>query len=85
MILGKCARELWKLLQVMAATSFSRDTVPARLDEDRSGAKLDRESQEYFRRREEAERQAAKHAASEQARRAHEELAQEYAALLSRT
>jgi hypothetical protein len=55
------------------------------MDEDRSGANLDCESQEYFRRREEAERQAAKHAASEPARRAHEKLAHEYAALLSRS
>jgi hypothetical protein len=46
---------------------------------------LDHDSQEYFRRREEAERYAAKNAASDAARRAHEELAQEYAALLSRS
>jgi hypothetical protein len=46
---------------------------------------LDQDSQEYFRRREEAERRAARNAASEPARRAHEELAQEYAALLSQS
>ena len=48
----------------------------------RSGRKLDKTSQDYFRRREEAENDAAKHAASEPARRAHQELADEYAALL---
>lgn len=37
------------------------------------------ESLEYFRRRERAERAAAKHAASEAARRVHQELAQGYA------
>lgn len=40
------------------------------------------ESQDYFRRRERAERAAAKNAASEAARRIHQELAQSYAALL---
>ena len=43
---------------------------------------LNPESQEYFRRRERAERAAAKNAASETARRIHQELAQGYAALL---
>lgn len=43
------------------------------------GAMLHQESLEYFRRRERAERAAAKHAASEAARRVHQELAQEYA------
>jgi hypothetical protein len=38
--------------------------------------------QDYFRRRERAERAAAKNAASETARRIHQELAQGYAALL---
>ena len=40
------------------------------------------ESQDYFRRRERAERAAAKNAATESARRIHQELAQGYAALL---
>lgn len=40
------------------------------------------ESQDYFRRRERAERAAAKNAATEAARRIHQELAQGYAALL---
>ncbi len=39
----------------------------------------DQQSLEYFRRRERAERAAAKHAASEAARRIHQELAQGYA------
>jgi hypothetical protein len=42
------------------------------------------ESQDYFRRRERAERAAAKNAATEAARRIHQELAQGYAALLRR-
>jgi hypothetical protein len=46
---------------------------------------VDRESQEYFRRRELAERAAAKYAASPAARRAHQELAQGYARLLHDT
>lgn len=45
---------------------------------------LDQESLEYFRKRERAERAAAKKAASEAARRAHQELAQSYAELLGR-
>ncbi len=48
----------------------------------RSRAKLDKKSKDYFRRREEMENDAAKNAASEPARRAHQELADEYAALL---
>lgn len=40
------------------------------------------ESQDYFRRRELAERAAAKNAATDMARRIHQELAQGYAALL---
>lgn len=48
----------------------------------RSRAKLDNKSKDYFRRREEMENDAAKNAASEAARRAHQELADEYAALL---
>jgi len=39
---------------------------------------LDEKSLEYFRKREQAERDAAKNAASEEARRAHEVLAQNY-------
>ena len=46
------------------------------------GQMLDGRSLEYFRRRERAERAAAKQAASEAARRVHQELAQQYAALL---
>jgi len=45
---------------------------------------LDHDSQDYFRRRELAERAAAKAAATEAARRAHQELAQGYAKLLQR-
>jgi hypothetical protein len=48
-------------------------------------AKLDEQSEHYFRQREKAEKAAAKHAASEAARRAHQELAAEYAALLRRS
>jgi len=40
------------------------------------------ESHDYFRRRERAERAAAKNAATEAARRIHQQLAQGYAALL---
>lgn len=43
---------------------------------------LDEEAQDYFRRRERAERAAAKCAACDAARRAHQELAQSYAELL---
>jgi hypothetical protein len=43
---------------------------------------LDRESREYFRRREHAERAAAKSAATSAARGRHQELAQNYADLL---
>ena len=43
---------------------------------------IDSETSEYFRRRERAERAAAKIAATEAARRAHQELAQQYAAML---
>lgn len=49
---------------------------------DRSKAKLDKKSQDYFRRREGVEKDAARSAASDAARRAHQELADEYAALL---
>ena len=49
---------------------------------DESRGRLDKKSQDYFRRREEAEMDAAKNASSEAARRAHQELADEYAALL---
>ena len=43
---------------------------------------LDQESTDYFRRREFAERAAAKNAVTEAARRAHQELAQSYAQML---
>jgi len=43
---------------------------------------VDQESIDYFRARERVEREAAKSAASEAARRAHLELAQGYAALV---
>lgn len=46
---------------------------------------LDPESEDYFRRRERAERAAAKQAVSEAARRAHQELAQEYSERLRRS
>lgn len=45
---------------------------------------MDAASIAYFRNRERAERAAAKKAASEAARRVHQELAQEYAALARR-
>lgn len=45
---------------------------------------LDPDAAEYFRRRERAERAAAKRATSDGARRAHQELAQSYAELLRR-
>jgi hypothetical protein len=44
----------------------------------------DRNSEDYFRRRELAERAAAKYAPTPAARRVHQELAQEYALLLRR-
>ncbi|HVI06145.1 MAG TPA: hypothetical protein VM711_08665 [Sphingomicrobium sp.] len=43
---------------------------------------IDQESAIYFRRRERAERAAAKKAAGDSARRVHQELAQNYAKLL---
>lgn len=43
---------------------------------------LDQDSRDYFRRRERAERAAAKRAGCEIARRIHQELAQNYAALV---
>jgi hypothetical protein len=43
---------------------------------------LDQQAQEYFRRRERAERAAAKGASCEAARRVHQELAQNYSELL---
>ena len=43
------------------------------------------QSIDYFRRREQAERAAAKKAQSEAARRVHQELAQEYAGLIRGT
>jgi hypothetical protein len=42
---------------------------------------IDSDSSDYFRRRERAERAAAKIAVTEAARRAHQELAQQYAAM----
>jgi hypothetical protein len=45
---------------------------------------LDQDTQEYFRRRERAERAAAKSAANDAARRAHQELAQSYSDILRR-
>jgi hypothetical protein len=43
---------------------------------------LDQNSEDYFRRREQVEKAAAKKASSHAARRVHQELAQEYADLL---
>jgi hypothetical protein len=45
-------------------------------------AMIDQEAADYFRRRELAERAAAKNALTETARRAHQELAQSYSELL---
>jgi hypothetical protein len=50
-----------------------------------AGTNMDERSQDYFRRRQEAEKTAAKNASSDAARRAHQELADEYAALLGRS
>jgi hypothetical protein len=71
----------------MAATPDSTKiglATEARMSVDRSRGRLDKKSQDYFRRREEAETDAANNASSEAARRAHQELADEYAALLRR-
>ena len=46
---------------------------------------INSEAQDYYRRRERIERAAAKSAASDAARRIHQQLAQGYAALLHRT
>ena len=46
---------------------------------------LDQDNLDYFRRRERAERVAAKNAATEAARRAHQELALQYSELLRRS
>jgi hypothetical protein len=46
-------------------------------------AMLDKNSSEYFRQRERAERKAAKRAVSEAAKRIHRELARSYAKLVS--
>ena len=48
-----------------------------------SAPMLDDDSLDYFRQRERTERAAAKNAASEAARRAQQQLAQEYAQLLN--
>jgi hypothetical protein len=48
----------------------------------RVGVCVDKDAVEYFRRREQAERAAAKSASCEVARRVHQELAQHYAELL---
>jgi hypothetical protein len=45
---------------------------------------IESDSSDYFRRREQAERAAAKIAVTEAARRAHQELAQHYAAMVRR-
>lgn len=65
-----------------AKSADSRAPLEARVTADRSRARLDKKSKDYFRRREEIENDAAKNAASDAARRAHQELADEYAALL---
>ncbi len=46
---------------------------------------VDQQSADYFRKRELAERAAAKSAASDAARRVHQELAQNYAELVRQT
>jgi hypothetical protein len=71
------------LLQVIAAvSSFDECKVPNRDILSSNGVgQLDQETLEYFRRRERAERAAAKNAASDAARRVHQELAQRYATL----
>jgi hypothetical protein len=45
----------------------------------------DQSNQDYFRKREQAERAAAKKASSEAARRIHQELAQSYASILRKS
>jgi hypothetical protein len=56
--------------------------MSTRVPTSRIGGKLDVQSQDYFRQREKAEKLAAQNAASDEARRAHQELAAEYAARL---
>jgi hypothetical protein len=74
------------LLQVIAGLSHSPD-IQTRIRKkpglsERAGRLVDQKSMDYFRRRELAERAAAKNAQSEAARRVHQELAQEYADLI---
>lgn len=64
---------------------FKRDSGQERFKSPGGEQMLDQESQDYFRRRERAERAAAKSAISDAARRAHQELAQSYADLLRRS
>lgn len=56
--------------------------MSTRVPNSRVGGKLDEQSENYFRQREKAEKLAARNAASDEARRAHQELAAEYAARL---
>ena len=73
------------LLQVMAPPMESADMailMSTRVSNSRLGGELDEQSEHYFRQREKAEKLAAQNAASDEARRAHQELAAEYAARL---
>ena len=72
----------------MAGLSQSANIVAATRGRARvpwGGMMADQQSVDYFRRRERAERAAAKNAGSDAARRAHQELAQGYAELVRNT
>jgi hypothetical protein len=72
----------------MAAIPKTADipaSTEARVTAERSGVRLDKKSRDYFQRREVVESDAARNAASDAARRVHQELADEYAALLGRS
>lgn len=64
---------------IVTFTGYSRANLEGFGLNDQWGPMSHQDSLEYFRRRERAERAAAKQAASEAARRVHQELAQEYA------
>jgi hypothetical protein len=63
-------------------TADMRSAMSTRISNRRMDGKLDEQSEHYFREREKAETRAAENAASAEARRAHQELAAEYAARL---
>ena len=69
-------------MAVRLESADMRSSMSTRVSNRRISGKLDEQSEHYFRQREEAEKLAAKKAASDEARRAHQELAAEYAARL---